>query len=80
MSETVYVEVEDTPAQVITIEQDEVQQIVIEEAAQAVVEISAEGLPGLPGAQGPPGPQGPAGPDLNTDLTDLTLIFENQLV
>ncbi len=80
MSETIFVEVEDNPTQHVDILLEDQQVVIVEETAQAVIEIASEGLPGLPGAPGPQGPQGPAGPDLNTDLPDLTLLFNNKVI
>lgn len=80
MSETILVEVEDTPTQVVTIEQEQIQSVVIEENLPTVLELTSEGLQGPPGTPGNPGPPGPAGPDLNLDLVDLSLVFNNVLI
>lgn len=76
MTETIIVEVEDNPVQVVSITQEDTQVVVVEQDAPTVIEFATEGLRG---PQGPEGPQGPAGPDLNTDLPDLTLIFDNKV-
>lgn len=80
MTETIVIEVEDNPTQFIDIIQEDQQVVVVTEDAPTVIEFASEGLQGPPGTPGAQGPQGPAGPDLNTDLVDLTLIFNNQLV
>ena len=80
MSEIILVEVEDSPVQIVNIDQEMVQAVIIEDQSPTVIELTGEGLQGPPGIPGVPGPQGPAGPDLDTDLDDLVLLFENKLV
>lgn len=74
--DTITVVLDQSEVQVVTIEQDLTQTVVMAQNLPPVIELASEGLQGPPGVQGPPGP---AGPDLNVDLADLTLIFENKL-
>lgn len=65
---TIVVEVEDTPTQVITIDQEQIQSVVIEENVAPVIEMASEGLRGPSGPQGPAGPAGPSGVPVGTPM------------
>lgn len=54
-------------------------QTILRSADAFVLTSNEQGPPGEQGPQGPQGPKGDEGPEPG-DITDLTLLFENQLL
>jgi hypothetical protein len=80
LTEIISIELEESPTQIVNIQQEALQSVIIEEVPIPVIEFSSEGEQGPPGPQGPQGPQGADGVDPDNDILDLTLIFNNGVI